>query len=103
MVRRKGELSKHQIDEGWPYQVALPEVVSLGKANDVVREFCKELSLCNRGHTFRRDDQWFNVWCFADEEDALKFIARFGGEMIDVRNRPRWAGKSPARHRTTTG
>ena len=55
--------------------------------------FCKDLSLCDRGHTFRRDDQWFNVWCFAEEADALKFIARFGGEMIDPDDRPRWPGK----------
>jgi hypothetical protein len=40
MVRRKGEMSTFQIDNGWPFQVALPEAVSLGKANDVVRDFC---------------------------------------------------------------
>jgi hypothetical protein len=93
MTRRKGEMSTFQIDNGWPYQVALPEAVSLGKANDVVRDFCKDLSLCPRGHTFRRDDEWINVWCFAEEADALRFIARFGGEMIAVEDRPRWPGK----------
>ena len=98
MVRRKGELSKYQLDGNWPYQVALAEAVTLGKANDVAREFCKDLSLAPRGHTFRRDDEWFNVWCFAAKADAEKFIARFGGEMIAVEDRPRWPGKK--RNRT---
>ena len=97
MVRRKGELSNYRIDAGWPYQVALPEAVSVGKANDVVRDFCKDLSLCPRGHTFRRDDKWIDVWCFAEEVDAQIFIARFGGEMIAVEDRPRWPGKARRR------
>lgn len=101
MARRKGELSSYRIDSGWPYQVALPEAVSLGKANDVVREFCKELSLCPRGHTFLRDDQWFKMWCFADEEDAQKFIARFGGERLDPAKRPRWPRKSARKNERT--
>lgn len=101
MVRRKGELSSYRIDSGWPYQVALPEAVSLGKANNVVREFCKDLSLCPRGHTFLRDDQWFNVWCFADQEDAQKFMGRFGGEMLDPAERPRW--RKGARKNERTG
>jgi hypothetical protein len=89
-VLRNGELSKYQLDGNWPYQVAIAEAVTIGKANDVVREFCKDLSLAPRSHTFRRDDQWFNVWCFAEEADAKKFMARFGGELIDLDDRPRW-------------
>jgi hypothetical protein len=48
MVRREGELSTFRIDNGWPHQVALPEAVSLGKTNDVVRDFCvaKKNRLC---------------------------------------------------------
>ncbi len=34
--------------------------------------FCKDLSLCPRGHTFRRDDKWINVWCFAEEADVCE-------------------------------
>lgn len=93
MVRRKGEMRNRDVDIGWPHQVALPANVTSGKAHDVVRAFCKDLSLCPRGHTFFRDNQWINVWCFAEEEHALKFIARFGGEMIAVEDRPRWPGK----------
>ncbi len=87
----------HKIDNGWPYQIALAEEVTVGKANDVVRDFWEGLALSPRGHTFYRDDQWFNVWCFADEEDAQKFKARFGGALIDAEDRPRWTGKARRR------
>ena len=83
-----------QIDNGWPHQVALPAAVSLGKANDVVRDFCKDLSLCPRGHTFRRDDQWIgNVWCFAEEVDAqlLDRIVGNGVRVVIVEDASRFA------------
>jgi len=92
MVYRKGELSSHGIDREWPYQVALPESVTVGKANVVAREFCKDLSLAPRGHTFVRGGEYIKVWCFAVKADAEKFQARFGGEMIDPKNRPKWPG-----------
>ncbi|CCB66490.1 conserved protein of unknown function [Hyphomicrobium sp. MC1] len=96
-------MRSHHIDSSWPYQVALRADVTTGKAHDVVRSFCKDLSLSPRGHSFHRDDQSFNVWCFAEEEHALKFIARFGGEMIAVEDRPKWPGakgrKTPNRRR----
>jgi hypothetical protein len=38
-------------------------------------------------------DVWWNVWCFAEEEDAEKFRARFGGEFMEPADRPRWAGR----------
>lgn len=42
--------------------------------------FCEaeKLSRCQRGHTFYRDKQWFNVFCFAEREHAERFLARFG-------------------------
>ena len=35
----------------------------------------------------RHDGQWFNVYCFAEAADAEKFMARFGGEKFDPRQR----------------
>ena len=29
-------------------------------------------------HPLRRGSEYINVWCFAEEADAQKFIARFG-------------------------
>lgn len=97
MVRRKGELSTRQLDGGWPYQVALAAKLTTGKNHDVLHDFCKDLSLAPRGHTFVRDSEYTNVWCFGTEADAQKFIARLGGEMIDPKDRPRWPGKTRPR------
>jgi hypothetical protein len=108
MVYRKGELSPAGIDQGWPYQVALPASVSLGGSYKVVQDFCKTLSLCPRGHAVFHDNQWFNVYCFSDPEHASKFMQRFGGERFDPRQRGRgsnWARwripqERELRHRT---
>jgi hypothetical protein len=52
-----------------------------------IHEFCKELSLCSRGHAVFHGDQWFNVYCFFERGDAEKFMQRFGGEWFDPRQR----------------
>lgn len=57
-----------------------------------VHYFCKGLTLCPRGATthFYRDDNDFNVYCFAECEHAERFQARSGGAMHDARLEPRW-------------
>jgi hypothetical protein len=90
MVYRKGELIPKLIDLHWPHQVALPSELLVGESYVRVHLFCEGLSLCPRGHSFRRDDTDFTVFCFADREHAEEFRARFGGELVDPRTRPRW-------------
>jgi hypothetical protein len=51
MNRRKGELTGARIDREWPYQVALLAEQVAGKNYVVARDFCRDLSLCPRGHT----------------------------------------------------
>jgi len=97
MTRRKGELKWWQIDQGWPYQVALRADVTIGKAHDAAREFCEDLSLAPMGHSFFLEGVWFNVWCFAEEEDAQKFRAKYGGEFMKPEDRPRRGGKAKRR------
>jgi hypothetical protein len=97
MVYRNAELSPSAIDRGWPYQVALPANSSLNGGYNLIHEFCKSLSLCSRGHAVVHDGEWFNVYCFADSADAEKFMARFGGEKFDPRQRG--SGRSWARWR----
>jgi hypothetical protein len=87
VVYRKGELSPDGVDRGWPHQVALPASVSEGSGYKIVHDFCADLSLCARGHRVYHDDKWFNVYCFAVAADAEKFMARFGGEKFDPRQR----------------
>jgi hypothetical protein len=92
VVYRKGELSKGTIDHNWPHQVALPAACCAGANYVTIRLFCVEqrLSLCTRGHSFRRDDMDILVFCFADREHAEKFRERFGGDLIDPKTRPKW-------------
>jgi hypothetical protein len=89
MVRRKGELSRAAIDRGWPYQVSLPASQVKRPHYEIIQAFCAGLSLCSRGHTFVRGDEWHNAFCFADKADALKFMARFEGEWFDPMARRR--------------
>jgi len=86
MVNRKGELNKRAVDTGWPYQVALPADACTGGQYDVVHDFCRGLSLCPRGHYFRRDDAGYNVFCFATKEHAEMFRDKFGGEWVEPKN-----------------
>ena len=90
MVYRKGELSKGAIDDQWPHQVALRADQSSGSNWIKIREFCKGLSLCPRGHSFYRDRIDFNVYCFAERDHAELFCVRFAGELIEPKDRPKW-------------
>ncbi len=87
MVYRKGELSAAMVDRDWPYQVALPASTSRNGGHVAIREFCKDLSLCPRGHSVFHGGAWWNVFCFAEAEHAEKFTRRFGGEKFDSRRR----------------
>ncbi|WP_409560219.1 hypothetical protein [Hyphomicrobium sp. MC8b] len=94
MARRKGELSRFGIDQGWPHQVSLPEHATTGKNLDRVHAFCKDknLSLCPLGHLFVRDGKYWKAWCFAEAEHAEAFQKEFGGEFMTPKTRPRWPG-----------
>jgi hypothetical protein len=89
MTRRKGELSSRMIDREWPHQVALPADQVMGDKHRVTYEFCRDLSLCPRGHTVCRDNVTYHVFCFADATDADRFRERFGGEQFDPTQRGR--------------
>jgi hypothetical protein len=92
VIYRRGELSKAAIDRNWPHQVALHAEHCSGHGYVTIRLFCEGLSLCPRGHFFRRDNADMNVFCFAEREHAERFRERFGGELIDPKDRPKWPG-----------
>ena len=69
MVYRKGELSKAGVDRGWPHQVALPSSQVVAEFKTIMA-FAEGLSMCVRGHWFRRDGRDYVVKCFATREDA---------------------------------
>jgi hypothetical protein len=71
-------------------QVVLRAEATYGERYVSARLFCEGLTLCPRGHCFVGDGGYWNVWCFATREDAEKFRARFGGEFLDPKDRPKW-------------
>lgn len=99
MTRRKGELNHGQIDRAWPHQVALPAEKCRGDLFYTTHHFCEGLSVCQRTKHFYRDDRDYVVFCFADPEHADLFKARFGGEAIEPKDRPRRGGNARARAR----
>jgi hypothetical protein len=76
--------------------VALPNK-QVAAQSAAIRAFCAGLSLCIRGHTFVRDTQYVDVFCFADRDHAQRFEKEFGGELIDPKSRPRWPSKPAPR------
>jgi hypothetical protein len=94
MSRRKGELTSGRINRERPHQVALQADQLLGKNYDVTYGFCRGPSLCPRGHTVRRDDVTYSVFCFADPAHADLFRERFNGERFD----PKDMGRGPNWH-----
>lgn len=88
MIQREGELTAAGIDRGWPHQVALP-AERVAQHFSTIQAFCRDLSLCPRGHCVVRDGRWWNVYCFAESEHAERFRKRFGGETFDPRPRGR--------------
>jgi hypothetical protein len=93
-MRRKDELSPAEIDRKWSHQVVLTARACEGAGYNEIHEFCRELSLCDRGHSVHHDDEWYHVYCFSDPADAEKFKQRFGGEQFNPSERGRghdWA------------
>lgn len=82
MSRRKGELSKGDIDRGWPFQIAV-------RTRPRLQESAQLLGACGRGHTIFHDNHWWDVCCFADRAPAERFGRIFDGYWIDPKERGR--------------
>ena len=90
-MRRRGELSAAAIDRGLPHQVVLPARLCERDGYNEIHEFCRDLTLCTRGHALYYDGQWFHVYCFKELADAQKFLERFGGQKFNPVERGRGA------------
>jgi hypothetical protein len=88
-MRRKGELSAAAVDQGWPHQVVLPARMCERDGSNEIHEFCRDLTLCSRGHALFHGGQWFHVYCFKEPADAQKFMDRFGGAKFNPIQRGR--------------
>lgn len=84
---RKGEMTKRALDREYPHQVELRADLTTGKNYEAALTFCRGLSLAPRGHSRRKNDTDYNVWCFADPAHADALQARFGGERSTAARR----------------
>jgi hypothetical protein len=76
-MRRKGEMSPAGIDRGWPQQIALSARLCERGGYNEIHEFCKDLSLCNRGHAVF-DKEWFQRVLLCEAKGCRKVSdARF--------------------------
>jgi hypothetical protein len=86
MSRHKGELSPLRVDREWPHQVMLRADDCLGQNYNLIADFCADLSLCPRGHSIVKDDEWQRVFCFAERNHAEKLWRDSAGSGLTRRN-----------------
>lgn len=82
MSRRKGEITRAQIDREYPYQV---EIVippgGLGRRLDEMHRFCAGLA-DYRTRGARKGAVDACRWCFAEASPGEAFQRRFGGIVV---------------------
>jgi len=69
-------MTDDEIDRLFPHQVILPSACYSGSLFRSIHAFCIGMSLADRGHVVRRNDEWNYVFCFSDWGDADKLRAR---------------------------
>jgi hypothetical protein len=82
-------MSPGAVDRGWPFQIA-------GRSRDAealgyIASSGAHSSLCWRRHTVVDGAVGYQVFCFADPDQAARFKGFIGGEDFDPRDR--WGGK----------
>jgi hypothetical protein len=84
-------------EEGsFPYWVSLVEEKCTGSNYEKVQEFCRAngMRLSRHGCSVVWQKEWYQVFRFAEEEHAARFIKEFGGERMHPSERgkgKRWA------------
>lgn len=82
MTRARGQPPRSMIERAHPHQVIVPAEDVGGKKLDFVIVFHAQIDAKQHTRSIRKDDRWYNVYCFAEVGQAKAFQAIFGGEII---------------------
>jgi hypothetical protein len=82
MTRARGQPSRILLNREFPHQVLVLSENVVGKMLDEVFAFHTSLGIPTTTRSIRKDDRWYSLYCFADEQHAVSFQMMFGGELI---------------------
>ena len=101
MVYRKGEITKRQIEQGWPHHVAVAVPgKGLGRLLNDIHAFCADLDHKTRSE-LRLGAPDLALWCFARAEDAVAFRLRFRSQVEIVKTPESVSGARQRSKRST--
>jgi putative SOS response-associated peptidase YedK len=83
MSRRKGEITRHFVDVGWPHQVILAWEYRPVSERVVIMADATQMGCSPHSRSARYYDESYQVFCFGEREAALQFRQRYKGEIID--------------------
>lgn len=88
VLSRKSPPTAISIAKEFPHQIALKALDNSdqGERNRNIETFIREhrLSAAPRGMPIRIDGDWWRIYYFAKQDDALKFSQAFGGRHVDT-------------------
>ena len=99
MSRRKGEMSAWQIDQAYPFQVAVAHDETYQARFAEIESVRQALGACCRGHSTTHANIHYQESCFPTLETALVFKERFGGYWFnrkkEIRGKAWWRWHKP--------
>ena len=84
VTRAPGQASRSLINRELPHRVLVRAEDVRGRALDAVYAFHDNRGVTVRCcHSFRKDDEWYSVYCFTGRGMAEGFHLLFGGQLLN--------------------
>jgi hypothetical protein len=82
MTRARGQASRSLINREFPHRALVHADNVRGRTLNELHTFHDNRGIPVKHHSLRKDDEWYSVYCFAEEGTAEAFQLLFGGELI---------------------